>query len=263
MDVRAVLVMLAVLMPLLQASGETVNLNLNIGGNTGGSGTAKSQVADNIAKLLKQAEGLFQDTSLLEPQLLDMSDTGQNMVITLLLEQNKEMQVQIKELRDKDVADLKNQVKNLTADLCHTKMTCCNKTEACPCGYERFSERPDMCYKFSTDTKTYAAAKSACHQADGGRLAMPKDKATNDLLDKQLWARKYLFAWIGLTYEVTEGTWMWEDGTPLGSWNNLAQGYSYTKYRVRNCAILFDSDEWNDIGCSSSMHYICEVKATA
>ncbi|XP_019614131.1 PREDICTED: asialoglycoprotein receptor 2-like [Branchiostoma belcheri] len=222
MMLKAVLVMLAVLMPLLQASGQIVNINLNTGGNTGGSGTAdKSQVADNLAALLKQTEGLFQDTSLLEPQLLDMSDAGQNMVITLLLEQNKQMQGQIRELRDKDVADLKNQVKNLALDLCHNKMTCCNQTLAgCPSGYELYCEKPDMCYKISTDVKNYTDAKSDC-QADGGHLAMPKDQATNDFLGKQVIARKYYFAWIGLTDEVTEGTWMWEDGTKLGTgWNN-------------------------------------------
>ncbi|KAI8490194.1 hypothetical protein Bbelb_319320 [Branchiostoma belcheri] len=77
MDVRAVLVMLAVLMPLLQASDQTVNINLNIGDNTGGSGTAdKSQCSSTLAELLKQG-GMFQDTSQLEPQLLDMTDTCQ------------------------------------------------------------------------------------------------------------------------------------------------------------------------------------------
>ncbi|KAI8488645.1 Collectin-11 [Branchiostoma belcheri] len=223
MDVKAVLVMLAVLMPLLQSSGKAANLHLYIGSynNARGSDTAdKSQEADNI-ELLKQKAGLFQDTSQLETLLLDMADTGRN----------KKMQEQIKELQKqvKDLPDLKNQVKNLTADLCVIKQACCNKTLAvCPCGYERFSERPGMCYKFSpkSDFKIYADARSSC-QADGGHLAMPKDKATNDFLAKQIRARDYIFdhAWFGLTDQVQERTWVWEDGTPLGTgWNNWAQG---------------------------------------
>ncbi|KAI8488339.1 Collectin-11 [Branchiostoma belcheri] len=122
------------------------------------------------------------------------------------------MQEQITEFQQQD-KDMQGQIKELKLDHCITKKTCCNKTEACPCGYERFS---DMCYKISTDNKNYTDAKSACH-ADGGHLAMPKDKATNDFLGKQLRARPsrymYYFAWIGLTDQVTEGTWMWEDGT--------------------------------------------------
>ncbi|KAI8488353.1 Collectin-11 [Branchiostoma belcheri] len=283
MDVRAVLVMLAVLMPLLQASGQTVNVNLNIGGNTGGTGTADKDAAV-IAELLKQSERLHRDpaTGTWQSQLdiLDMSDTGRNMVTALLLEQNKKMHEQITELQEqitelqesdkktqqqiKDVPDLKSQVKNLTLDLCLTKRTCCNKTEACPCGYERFSERPDMCYKFSTDEKNHTDAKSAC-QADGAHLAMPKDKATNDFLLKQVKAYFVwnLFVWIGLTDEVTEGIWVWEDGTTLGSWDNWAQGRPYPNDRVLNCAMLHDSDVWFDFDCSSDSHYICEVKATA
>ncbi|KAI8493661.1 Collectin-11 [Branchiostoma belcheri] len=230
MDVRAVLVMLAVLMPLLQASGQTVNVNLNIGGNTGGSGTAdKSQEANNIAKLLKQAAGL--DTSQLEPQLLDMSDIGQNMVIAMLLEQNKEMQKEIKSLK---------------IDNCVTKTTCCNKTlPVCPSGYKLYCENPDMCYKISTDGKNYTDARSAC-QADGGRLAMPKDKATNDFLAKAGYTN---FVWIGLTDQATEGTWVWEDGTKLGTgWNNWGLGAPTQNDNLSNCATL-SATNWFDSNC--------------
>ncbi|KAI8488340.1 Collectin-11 [Branchiostoma belcheri] len=279
MMLKAVLVMLAVLMPLLQASGQTVNVNLNIGGNTGGTGTADKDAAV-IAELLKQTEGLHRDpaTGTWQSQLdiLDMSDTGRNMVTALLLEQNKKMHEQITELQEsdkktqqqiKDLPDLKSQVKNLALDLCLTKKTCCNKTEACPCGYERFSEKPDMCYKFSTDDKNHTDAKSDC-QADGAHLAMPKDKATNDFLLKQVKVRKYHFVWyfyvwLGLTDEVTEGTWVWEDGTPLGSWDNWEQGRPNPNDRVTNCAMLHTSDVWLDGTCGSYAHYVCEVKATA
>ncbi|XP_019622313.1 PREDICTED: low affinity immunoglobulin epsilon Fc receptor-like [Branchiostoma belcheri] len=253
MDVRAVLVMLAVLMPLLQASGQIININLNTGGNTGGSGTAdKSQAADNLATLLTQTEGLFQDTSLLEP-LLDMSDAGQNMVIVKLLEQNKEMEGQMQEMQ--------HEIKSLKVDNCITKTTCCNKTlEGCPSGYERFCEKPDMCYKISTGDKNYTEARSACHAA-GGRLAMPKDKATNDLLAKIKAKAKCMAIWIGLTDEVKPGTWVWEDGAKLG-WDNWKQGLP-SGYNLHHYAVHTDDSKWFDIsGTVVTYRYICEVKAT-
>ncbi|CAH1239337.1 COLEC10 [Branchiostoma lanceolatum] len=85
-----------------------------------------------------------------------------------------------------------------------------------------------MCYKFATDEKTYSDAKSSC-RATGGHLAMPKDQATNDFLAKLAKARYSeidIFPWIGLTYQVQHGTWMWDDGTTLGTgqWNNWAPG---------------------------------------
>ncbi|XP_078696296.1 low affinity immunoglobulin epsilon Fc receptor-like [Branchiostoma floridae x Branchiostoma belcheri] len=267
MDVRAVLVMLAVLMPLLQASGQTVNINLNIGGSTGGRGTAdKSQDADKVAELLKQGAELFPDTSQLETQLVDMTDTGQNMLITLLLEQNKMTLERDKEMQQQ-MQKMQEQIKDLTLDHCITKKTCCNKTlAACPSGYEWFCEKPDMCYKFSTKTgyKDYTDAKSAC-QADGGRLAMPKDKATNDFLAKLVKGRYTLSdAWIGLTDQVTKGTWVWEDGEKLGTdWNNWDTGDPTSNDDVINCAVLGSNSVWFHVSCGSAQNYICEAKATA
>ncbi|KAI8490195.1 Collectin-11 [Branchiostoma belcheri] len=218
----------------------------------------------------------------------------QNMVITMLLDQTKKIQEQIEE-RDKIMQErmeeqdnkmqeqmeerdkmqeqmeerdkeMQRQIKNLKLDLCLTKKTCCNKTEACPCGYEQFSERPDKCYKISTDVKYYTDARSDC-QAAGGHLAMPKDKATNDFLAKLANSRFGDDMLIGLTDEVTEGTWVWGDGKILGTgWTNWAQGYPTHNDHLRNYAALSvgaSNYEWYDLYNISGEYYICEVKATA
>ncbi|CAH1239361.1 FAM213B [Branchiostoma lanceolatum] len=103
----------------------------------------------------------------------DMTDTDQVVLNAVLLQQNEALQ---------------KKVENLTMELCLTKKACYNKTQACPCGYERFGEKPDMCYKFPTNQKSCADARSAC-QAAGGHLAIAKDQATNALLIKQIMAR--------------------------------------------------------------------------
>ncbi|KAI8488335.1 Collectin-11 [Branchiostoma belcheri] len=256
MDVKAVLVMLAVL---LQASGQIFNFNLEIGGTTGGRGTADKSQKTVMAERLKQTEGLHQDpvtgTWLSQLDILDMSDTGRSMLITLLFEQNKKMQKQITELQERD-KDMQGQIKDLKLDHCITKKTCCNKTLTCPSGYERFCEKPDMCYKFFTDKKNYTKAKSVC-KAPGGHLVMPKDKATNDFLHKQAVARyNTSYVWIGLTDQVIEGTWVWEDGATLGT------GWYNDQATSSDCAVI-GYNKWAVMTCTQDMNYICEKKATA
>ncbi|XP_066297255.1 CD209 antigen-like [Branchiostoma lanceolatum] len=130
-----------------------------------------------------------------------------------------------------------------------------------------------MCYKFATDEKTYSDAKSSC-RATGGHLAMPKDQATNDFLVKQIkdsFPSKYIFPWIGLTAQVQEGTWVWDDGTALGTgqWNNWDPGYPRHldphSTQTRCAAWLPNySYKWIDhFACTYAFYYICEVKANA
>eukprot|EP00058_Branchiostoma_floridae_P015681 XP_002601169.1 hypothetical protein BRAFLDRAFT_75618 [Branchiostoma floridae] len=261
MMLKVMIVALAFLME--QASGQGV-ININL--NTGADKSDKSQDAV-IAELLGQGGGLFQETAQLES--LDMSGIGQGTLYSVLLVQIKGLQGQLKDMEGKH-AELQNQVQNLTLDLCLTKKTCCNKTVTCPSGYERFCEKPDMCYKFSTDEKNYTDARSAC-QADGGHLAMPKDKATNDFLVKQIKTR-FTGAnladgiWMGLTDQAIKGTWVWEDGTPLGaSWSNWYSGQpDSSSSPAHNCVMWVPhSDWWLNVHCSDFVrYYICEVKAT-
>lgn len=64
--------------------------------------------------------------------------------------------------------------------------------------------------------------------------------------------------WIGGSDAVTEGTWVWTDGTP----------FSFTDWYVsdpdggtsQNCVGFWTSlqNTWIDVGCTSSLYYICE-----
>ncbi|CAH1239363.1 COLEC12 [Branchiostoma lanceolatum] len=201
-------------------------------------------------------------TGQLGKQIQDMFEANQAVVISKLEQQVKELAEGQK--------DLQIQVKNLTLDLCRTKMDCCNKNLTCPSGYERFCEKPDMCYKFATDEKTYSDAKSAC-QAAGGHLVMPKDQPTNDLLLNQIMARypdPLSWPWIGLTDEAEEGTWVWDDGATLTGtgWSNWKEGFprDSTLYNCAFWAHPYNSKAWNNgFYCSSECPYICEVKAAA
>ncbi|CAH1239457.1 CLEC10A [Branchiostoma lanceolatum] len=129
----------------------------------------------------------------------------------------------------------------------------------CPRGYVQFLDR---CFGLSTDTKNYADARSAC-QAAGRHLAMPKDPETNGFLVEQI-KNTYSsgsFAWFGLTDQVQEGTFVWEDGTPLGNgWSDWAPEQPDDYQSAEDC-VHWTADQgymWNDYPCSENTYYVCE-----
>jgi formylglycine-generating enzyme required for sulfatase activity/serine/threonine protein kinase len=79
-------------------------------------------------------------------------------------------------------------------------------------------------YKVFTQDLTWHEAKAACEQM-GGRLAIITDAATNRFVVSQLSASGLDGAWLGATDEVSEGRWVWVDGSPLGfnDWDTLGK----------------------------------------
>ncbi|XP_078697888.1 galactose-specific lectin nattectin-like isoform X4 [Branchiostoma floridae x Branchiostoma belcheri] len=166
-------------------------------------------------------------------------------------------------------AELEQRVSDLSKALC----ACNNKTHSCLSGYVQFC---DKCYSFSDDRKNYTDARSACHAA-GGHLAMPKDQATNDFLVKEFWSWYvhrglmhgpvyWTSIWFGLTDEVREGIWVWEDGTTLGTtgWSDWYTGRPVAHVTYRDCATWSFKyfAKWADVRCLEEFFYVCEKGAT-
>ncbi|XP_078695572.1 perlucin-like protein [Branchiostoma floridae x Branchiostoma belcheri] len=231
MNKKAVLVTLAVLMSLLlQASGE-VNVNVNVPGHSMGGASSQEAINAKLQDRVREMEGKLLAIPDLKKQNADLTDK---------------------------LTDLQKKLSDVTTELWLNKKACCNKTLVCPGGYVQFLDR---CYKSYGDKKNFTDAKSAC-QAAGGHLAMPKDKPTNDFLLKQAPLQSGLTIWLGLTDKVTEGTWVWEDGTPLGSWNNWGQGQPAHSYPDLDCAQMAPMMQWFSNFCSFQAYYMCELSAT-
>ncbi|XP_078598285.1 neuropilin-2-like [Branchiostoma floridae x Branchiostoma japonicum] len=114
---------------------------------------------------------------------------------------------------------------------------------------------------FRTPRLNYMAAKQAC-QDEGGTLAMIKDEATQTFLRAHLRStsghrqRSY---WIGLDDLNTEGTFLWNDGTPLGDYDKFR---SDAPNESRDCVTLWRtrrSARWDIKDCNTRRPYICQL----
>ncbi|XP_035671469.1 neurocan core protein-like [Branchiostoma floridae] len=114
---------------------------------------------------------------------------------------------------------------------------------------------------FRTPRLNYMAAKQAC-QDEGGTLAMIKDEATQTFLRTHLRGtsghrqRSY---WIGLDDRDAEGTFLWNDGTPLGEYDEFR---SDAPNRARDCVTLWRTRRvarWDIRDCSVLKPYICQL----
>ncbi|XP_019636936.1 PREDICTED: thyroid peroxidase-like [Branchiostoma belcheri] len=129
----------------------------------------------------------------------------------------------------------------------------------CPAGYQSFQQN---CFKAFSQTKPdYSWAMKAC-QAEGGRLAMPKDAATNAFLVQLKNAvRNDAAFYIGLSDQNAEGQWRFADGTALDSYSNWHPGEPNNAGHNEDCATLLPGSggKWNDVPCSGHRRYICQV----
>jgi len=117
----------------------------------------------------------------------------------------------------------------------------------CPPSYKRREER---CFKFNTRRLDYPDAKADC-AADGTQLLNIRSQEDNELLVYGL--RRFLSnngrgrgVWIGLSDEDTEGTFVWEDGTPYdpSGYTNWAPDAAAMNNGDLNCVYMKKTQRW-------------------
>jgi hypothetical protein len=141
--------------------------------------------------------------------------------------------------------------------------------DATPCtgGDGHASDGSGNCFVFFLTPKTWVNAKAACDAMPGAHFAVVTSAAQNAII-AGLAAGHATF--LGMTDSVTEGMWVWVDGTPIG-YNNWRSGVpdngggSYQE----DCLVIegnkTPNDTWDDRPCdptqvatSGSFPYICE-----
>jgi hypothetical protein len=123
------------------------------------------------------------------------------------------------------------------------------------------------CLVMFTTPKTYVDAKAAC-AAIGAHLAYLEDAALDSIAETFVGSAD---TFIGLTDRAVEGTFVWDDGTPLvysnwhtGEPNNGGSGSTYQE----DCVIIAGARvgaQWDDRPCdpsevptSGTFAYLCE-----
>ncbi|XP_058850011.1 C-type lectin domain family 4 member E-like [Acipenser ruthenus] len=156
--------------------------------------------------------------------------------------------------------------------------------EACPQNWDLFNGK---CYYFSTDRMNWTSSRDNCTSLGGHLVIIESDVEQRFLSDKALIITRssqgaYRYEdksyWIGLTDAVTEGTWLWVDGTPLI--DNVQAKFWATRTHDNgkepddnkredpsgeDCAQLQTNrnskETWFDSSCKKQYKRICETKA--
>lgn len=137
----------------------------------------------------------------------------------------------------------------------------------CVGGDARMVDADGNCLVVFTTPKTFASATTACAGLPGGHLVKITNAAQNTLIANLVAPND---AFIGATDAVTEGTFLWADGTPL----------VYTHFRLgepnngngngeEDCLVIEGSklvpDTWDDRPCTTGITsgagayaYVCE-----
>ena len=88
---------------------------------------------------------------------------------------------------------------------------------------------------FSTDTKTWGEARTACQALDGGY-----DLVSIDNSDLATFMKQHVDHWIGLSDIAAEGTYVWADGNSLEFGSAFGEEpWSSGEPNVRNFFALF------------------------
>ncbi|XP_078681185.1 IgGFc-binding protein-like [Branchiostoma floridae x Branchiostoma belcheri] len=108
---------------------------------------------------------------------------------------------------------------------------------------------------------TYRQARQVC-ASQGGTLAMIKDARVQGFINyhlKKSSGRTQRTYWIGLDDLNREREFVWNDGTPLGSYRRFR---TKAPHRFRDCVALWRTSKlsrWYILNCQDRLPYICQM----
>ncbi|XP_060564014.1 E-selectin-like [Ruditapes philippinarum] len=137
----------------------------------------------------------------------------------------------------------------------------CETSGYCQPGWSHYGRK---CYKFSSNTKTWDAAKLACVADESAYLAEIINAEENSFLQTTGSAISTLTTgvWFGLKWHNGEDTFYWVTSGTLYNYRNWL-GCWGTGFSNVYCYTFDQSNGlWSQLDCSTSSNYICEKAAT-
>ena len=115
-----------------------------------------------------------------------------------------------------------------------------------------------QCYKLFSEQLSHDLAQYQCQCTGGYTLANIPSAEVNTFLTSLVGEQD---AWIGLTDQTTEGTYLWSDATSLAGYSNWKAGQpSAANSGVQDCVKIMGGSAglWDDILCSKTLAFVCE-----
>jgi hypothetical protein len=165
-----------------------------------------------------------------------------------------------------DVASIATAVSSGTSSEVETEITippdteCFDPTNAggCPCYVVTDSNDARFAVCFVPQTRW--SAKAECEAVGGGaHLVTIPNRTLNDWLFEVVRPVNGVYQWwIGLSDELVEATFVWDDGTAYDSENASWNTDEPNDLGDEDC-VEAGNGSWNDLGCEQEIGYICEL----
>ncbi|XP_067173446.1 C-type lectin domain family 17, member A-like [Apteryx mantelli] len=151
------------------------------------------------------------------------------------------------------MAAARTQQQQLQQDLASLRDSLAELLRPCPRGWAAFG---GSCYFFSATGRRWREAEGFC-AARGAHLLIVDSAAEQDFVVRT--APQPRGYWLGLSDREKEGSWRWQDGTPLGLsfWSSGEPNGG----REENCGTLLPDGRWNDLACDRPDYWVCERPA--
>ncbi|XP_078391436.1 C-type lectin domain family 4 member C-like [Cetorhinus maximus] len=139
----------------------------------------------------------------------------------------------------------------------------CEKYECpssiCDPGWLQYSR---SCFLLTDTRLSWEQSKELCSSQQGHLAIVNNDQVQNFLFEQA----KEASYWIGMTDSVTEGIWMWVDGTKVMDgktfWGPGQPDNAFSRtYRMRENCGLMRLRRWYDEACGAKFPAICEKNA--
>ncbi|XP_035692613.1 perlucin-like protein [Branchiostoma floridae] len=117
----------------------------------------------------------------------------------------------------------------------------------------------NSCYILMDQPTDYMTARKIC-ESGGGYLVVVKDEAEHQFLIGHL--NSTVDIWIGLDDISNEGTFMYNDGSPLGAFTKWAPGEPNDGAGDQDCVHLWPlaGMAWDDTICTKGKLFVCEFE---